>query len=146
VKLSGGQRQRLALARAFLKNPRILILDEATSALDSEAENLIRDAIHRLMSNRTSFMIAHRLAMAVNADKIVVLDQGKIVEVGTHEQLVAKRGLYATLFFEQTRGLVPQSKEAERATNAANARRQKGFRNHSFIQPRLRVLSGGATK
>jgi ABC-type multidrug transport system fused ATPase/permease subunit len=146
VKLSGGQRQRLALARAFLKNPRILILDEATSALDSEAENLIRDAIRRLMSNRTSFMIAHRLAMAVNADKIVVLDQGQIVEVGTHAQLVAKRGLYATLFFEQTRGLVPQPAESERVTIAGNARRPKGFRNHNFIQPRLRVLSGGATK
>jgi ATP-binding cassette, subfamily B, putative efflux pump len=145
VKLSGGQRQRLALARAFLKNPPILILDEATSALDSEAENLIRDAIRRLMSKRTSFMIAHRLAMAVNADKIVVLDQGRIVEVGTHEQLVAKRGLYATLFFEQTRGLVPQSAEVDRVAIARNARRQKSFRNYGFNEPRLKVLSGGAT-
>jgi subfamily B ATP-binding cassette protein MsbA len=146
VKLSGGQRQRLALARAFLKNPPILILDEATSALDSEAENLIRDAIRRLMSKRTSFMIAHRLAMAVNADKIVVLDQGRIVEVGTHQQLVAKRGLYATLFFEQTRGLVPQSAETDRVAIARNARRQKSFRNYGFNQPRLKVLSGGATQ
>jgi ABC-type multidrug transport system fused ATPase/permease subunit len=145
VKLSGGQRQRLALARAFLKNPPILILDEATSALDSEAENLIRDAIRRLMSKRTSFMIAHRLAMAVNADKIVVLDQGRIVEVGTHEQLVAKRGLYATLFSEQTRGLVPQSEqpEADRVAAARNGRRQD---YHNYKQPRLRVLSGGSTK
>ncbi len=140
VKLSGGQRQRLALARAFLKNPPILILDEATSALDSEAENLIRDAIRRLMSKRTSFMIAHRLAMAVNADKIVVLDQGRIVEVGTHQELLAKRGLYATLFREQTRGLVPQSAVAK----AREARREKSARNSGF-NPRLKVLSGGAT-
>jgi ATP-binding cassette, subfamily B, putative efflux pump len=139
VKLSGGQRQRLALARAFLQNPPILILDEATSALDSEAENLIRDAIRRLMSKRTSFMIAHRLAMAVNADKIVVLDQGRIVEVGTHEQLLDKRGLYATLFNEQTRGLVPQSAMAK----AREARREKSARNSGF-NPRLKVVSGGA--
>jgi ATP-binding cassette, subfamily B, putative efflux pump len=138
VKLSGGQRQRLALARAFLKNPPILILDEATSALDSEAENLIRDAIRRLMSNRTSFMIAHRLAMAVNADKIVVLDQGRIVEVGTHQELVAKRGLYATLFNEQTRGLVPQKRDAERIAVAA---RQKAH-NYGLDQPRLKVIGG----
>ena len=139
VKLSGGQRQRLALARAFLKNPPILILDEATSALDSEAENLIRDAIRRLMAKRTSFMIAHRLAMAVNADKIVVLDQGRIVEVGTHQQLLEKRGLYATLFNEQTRGLVPQSAMAK----AREARREKTARNTGF-NPRLKVVSGGA--
>ncbi len=141
VKLSGGQRQRLALARAFLKNPPILILDEATSALDSEAENLIRDAIRRLMSKRTSFMIAHRLAMAVNADKIVVLDQGRIIEMGTHQELLAKRGLYATLFHEQTRGLVPQSAVAK----AREARHQKNARNSGF-NPRLKVLSGGATR
>jgi len=148
VKLSGGQRQRLALARAFLKNPPILILDEATSALDSEAENLIRDAIRRLMSKRTSFMIAHRLAMAVNADKIVVLDQGRIVEAGTHEELVAKRGLYATLFSEQTRGLVPQSEqpEADRVAAARNGRRQKKAQNYGLNAPRLKVLSGGSRR
>jgi len=142
VKLSGGQRQRLALARAFLKNPPILILDEATSALDSEAENLIRDAIRRLMSKRTSFMIAHRLAMAVNADKIVVLDQGRIVEAGTHDELIAKRGLYATLFFEQTRGLVPQS-EADKSKRAAAARQKSA---HAWNQPRLRIVGSDASR
>ncbi|HLX38855.1 MAG TPA: hypothetical protein VKR29_13685, partial [Candidatus Binataceae bacterium] len=116
----------------------ILILDEATSALDSESENLIRDAIHRLMSKRTSFMIAHRLAMAVNADKIVVLEQGRIVEVGTHEELIAKRGLYATLFFEQTRGLVPQSATAK----TAKANRTKVATN----QPRLRIVGSDASQ
>src|SRR5205807_8199884 len=100
------QRQRLSLARVFLKNPPILILDEATSALDSECENLIRDAIKRLMKHRTSFMIAHRLAMAVNADMIVVLDEGQVVESGTHKELLARNGLYARLFNEQTRGLI----------------------------------------
>ena len=139
VKLSGGQRQRLALARAFLKNPAILILDEATSALDSEAENLIRDAIHRLMAKRTSFMIAHRLAMAVNADKIVVLDQGRIVEIGTHEELVAKRGLYATLFKEQTRGLVPQKREAARVAAA----RRRNVHDYGADRPQLQIVSGG---
>ncbi len=106
VKLSGGQRQRIALARAFLKNPPILILDEATSALDSESENLVRDAVRRLMAGRTSFLIAHRLAMAVNADLIVALDNGRIVETGSHEELMGAGGVYAALFLEQARGLM----------------------------------------
>lgn len=150
VKLSGGQRQRLALARAFLKNPPILILDEATSALDSEAENLIRDAIRRLMSKRTSFMIAHRLAMAVNADKIVVLEQGEIAEVGSHEELLAKGGLYANLFNEQTRGLVPQNGEEPHAPITARPGGNKSGRQKNFRIPtqqqRLRVLNGGALR
>ena len=92
VRPSTGQRQRLALARVFLKNPPILILDEATSGLDSEVENLIHDAVRRLMKGRTSFLIAHRLASAVDADVIVVLDRGKIVEVGSHAELVKRAG------------------------------------------------------
>src|SRR5579875_80488 len=105
IKLSGGQRQRLALARAFLKDPRILILDEATSAVDSESENLIHEAMHRLMAGRTSFLIAHRLRSALEADLVVVLDQGQVMEVGSHEELLARDGLYAQLYHEQVRGL-----------------------------------------
>src|SRR5215831_16913733 len=103
---STGQRQRLALARVFLKNPPILILDEATSGLDSEVENLIHDAVRRLMKGRTSVLIAHRLASAVEADLIVVLDQGRVVENGTHVELLARRGVYAQLYGEQTRKLI----------------------------------------
>jgi ABC-type multidrug transport system fused ATPase/permease subunit len=105
VRPSTGQRQRLALARVFLKNPPILILDEATSGLDSEVENLIHDAVRRLMKGRTSFLIAHRLASAVDADVIVVLDRGEVVEVGAHAELVKRGGVYAQLFNEQTRKL-----------------------------------------
>ncbi|MGH7932464.1 MAG: ABC transporter ATP-binding protein [Candidatus Binataceae bacterium] len=105
VKVSGGQRQRLALARAFLKDSKIVILDEATSAIDSESENLIHEAIERLMEGRTVFLIAHRLRSAISADLIVVLDQGTIVEIGTHPQLLSRGGTYARLFREQVRGL-----------------------------------------
>ncbi|MGO9454947.1 MAG: ABC transporter ATP-binding protein [Candidatus Binataceae bacterium] len=103
---STGQRQRLALARVFLKNPPILILDEATSGLDSEVENLIHDAVRRLMKGRTSFLIAHRLSSAVEADLIVVLDRGRVVESGTHAQLLARGGVYGQLYGEQTRKLI----------------------------------------
>lgn len=105
VKVSGGQRQRLALARAFLKDSRIVILDEATSAVDSESENVIHEAMERLMEGRTVFLIAHRLRSAITADLIVVLDRGKIIETGTHAELVRRNGLYAKLFLEQARGL-----------------------------------------
>ncbi len=105
VKVSGGQRQRLALARAFLKDSKIVILDEATSAVDSESENLIHEAMERLMEGRTVFLIAHRLRSALTADMIVVLDQGKLVEAGTHHDLLRRKGTYARLYHEQTRGL-----------------------------------------
>jgi subfamily B ATP-binding cassette protein MsbA len=96
-RLSGGQRQRLAIARAVLRNPTILILDEATSALDTESERLVQDALYKLMKNRTSIVIAHRLSTIRNADCIVVLQNGKIVEQGTHEELIAKRTVYSNL-------------------------------------------------
>ncbi len=96
-KLSGGQRQRLSIARAVLKNPPILILDEATSALDTESEKLVQDALFKLMENRTSLVIAHRLSTIQNADEIIVLQQGKIVERGTHTELIAQKGVYKKL-------------------------------------------------
>ncbi len=101
VNLSGGQAQRVALARAFLKNPKILILDEATSALDSETESLIQEALDLLMKDRTTFMIAHRLSTVVNADRIIVLEKGSIVESGKHEELLEKKGLYYQLYNAQ---------------------------------------------
>ncbi len=99
--LSGGQKQRLTIARAFLKDPAILILDEATSALDTESEALIQDSLNRLMENRTTFIIAHRLSTIQHADLILVLDQGSIVEMGTHEELLARGAVYRTLYARQ---------------------------------------------
>jgi subfamily B ATP-binding cassette protein MsbA len=97
-KLSGGQRQRISIARAILKNPRILILDEATSALDTESEKLVQEAVDKLMVGRTSFVIAHRLSTVQRADMIVVMERSKIVEKGTHAQLLALGGLYSKLY------------------------------------------------
>jgi subfamily B ATP-binding cassette protein MsbA len=94
VKLSGGQRQRLSIARSVMRNPAVLILDEATSALDSESEKIVQDALYNLMQNRTSVVIAHRLSTVKNADVIIVLDKGKIVESGKHEELMLKENGY----------------------------------------------------
>jgi ATP-binding cassette subfamily B protein len=95
--LSGGQKQRLAIARAILKNAPILLLDEATSALDAQSEQLVQQALEHLMQGRTTLVIAHRLATIRDADKILVLDAGTIIDQGTHDQLVAKGGRYAEL-------------------------------------------------
>ena len=101
-KLSGGQKQRLSIARAILQDPEILILDEATSALDTNSEKMVQAALENLMKNRTSLVIAHRLSTIQNADLIVVLNQGKIIETGTHRELLAKKSIYENLVSLQT--------------------------------------------
>ncbi len=106
IKLSGGQRQRIAIARAMLKDAPILVLDEATSALDSQSEKLIQDALWKLMEGRTSLVIAHRLSTIQHMDRIIVLDNGKVVEQGNHKQLLARKGLYAKLWAHQSGGFL----------------------------------------
>ena len=101
VRLSGGQRQRIAIARGILKNPPILILDEATSSLDTESEHLVQIAIDNLMAERTVLVIAHRLTTVENADNILVMDNGKIVASGTHQELLSQGGLYTRLYNKQ---------------------------------------------
>ncbi len=105
VRLSGGEKQRIAIARAVLRDPPILILDEATSALDAESERLVQDALDRVMKGRTTFVIAHRLSTIIRADRILVLEQGEIVETGTHQQLLEARGVYYRLYQKQFRSL-----------------------------------------
>ena len=102
VKLSGGQRQRLAIARALLADPRVLILDEATSNLDTENERMIQESLRELMKGRTSFVIAHRLSTIAHADRIVVLEGGRVIEQGTHQELMARSGKYQHMVHVQT--------------------------------------------
>ena len=109
IKLSGGQRQRVAIARAILKDAPILVLDEATSALDSESEALIQKSLKTLMENRTSIVIAHRLSTIAKLDRIIVLKNGKIVEDGSHDELInKKRGVYAKLWARQSGGFIEE--------------------------------------
>src|SRR5690606_10620526 len=103
VKLSGGQRQRIAIARAILADPRILILDEATSSLDTESEAYIQQSLKHLMKNRTTFVIAHRLSTIRQADQILVIEAGKIVESGRHDELIQQKGRYFELYTYQAR-------------------------------------------
>lgn len=114
-RLSVGERQRIAIARALLKDPPILVLDEATSSLDAESESLVQEALDRLMKGRTTFVIAHRLATVVHADRIIVLKNGRIDESGTHEELMRLRGYYSTLVERQTRGLIRNEGEEQEA-------------------------------
>ena len=109
MQLSGGQRQRIAIARAILKNAPVLILDEATSHLDAISEATVRDALSRLMEGRTTVVIAHRLSTIRDADNILVLDQGQVVEQGTHQQLLDRGGLYAQLVSAQMVGAGPSA-------------------------------------
>ena len=99
--ISGGERQRIALARVFLKNPKILILDEATSSLDSQSEQYVKQAIEKLFENRTVIIISHRLSTISNADNIVLIEDGRVVDIGTHANLYEKNNLYRNLYNEQ---------------------------------------------
>jgi len=110
IKLSGGQRQRIAIARAILKNAPILILDEATSQLDSVTENLIQESLWKLMQNKTTIVIAHRLSTLLHMDRILVFDKGKIVEDGTHSDLLTKGGVYKNLWDAQVGGFLDDEK------------------------------------
>ena len=116
ARLSGGQRQRLTIARAFLRGAPLLLLDEATSALDSESERLVQAALERLMDGHTVVVIAHRLSTIRRADRIAVLDQGRLVELGPHDELVASGGLYARLWSMQQDGNLPLEDEAPAAS------------------------------
>jgi ABC-type multidrug transport system fused ATPase/permease subunit len=120
-RLSGGQRQRIAIARALLRNAPILILDEATSSLDTQSERLVQEAIDRLMTNRTVLVIAHRLATVRQADEILVLDAGRIIQRGTHTELLQQGGLYRTLYEMQFRDEPASPPGAASALSALSA-------------------------
>ena len=105
LKLSGGEKQRVAIARALLKNPQIFVFDEATSALDTKTEKSIEKSLKKLSSKNTTLIIAHRLSTIIDADKIIVLDNGTIIEIGSHQELINKKGLYAEMWIRQQENL-----------------------------------------
>jgi ATP-binding cassette subfamily B protein len=122
-----GERQRITIARALLKNPSILILDEATSALDAESELLVQQALERLEKGRTTFVIAHRLSTVINADKIVVLGNGRVAECGTHAQLIRRDGYYASLVKRQHHGLIDNDDPTPAIDRRKNRSEEKSF-------------------
>ncbi len=134
LKLSGGEKQRVAIARTLLKGPPILMLDEATSALDSHTEKEIQDALDRATKDRTTLVIAHRLSTIVHADNIVVLDKGELVEQGTHAELIAKGGLYASLWSRQRQA---EKAREELALALEEAERTGALRAADMVLPKL---------
>ncbi len=134
IRLSGGQRQRVAIARALLKDPRILLLDEATSSLDSESEHEVQDALGRLMQGRTTVIIAHRLSTVRIAHRIAVLEKGSLIELGSHDELMAQGGLYARLYAMQFREDRSTSSRSLRSRDALEAIRWLSLTN-PFLSP-----------
>jgi ATP-binding cassette, subfamily B, bacterial len=142
IKLSGGQRQRVAIARAILRDAPILLLDEATSALDSESESLIQHALWQLMARRTALVVAHRLSTVIRMDQLVVLDKGRILEQGTHDELLDKQGIYAMLWHHQSDGFFPDNIDASRSGQTIAQATQRGVTLVSTRNQLSSVLGG----